>query len=110
MLESATTARIVLTTTQNIVDARRLARTLVEEQLAACVNIIPQIQSIYRWQSAIEDSTESMLLIKTTEVKLSALEARLLSLHSYSTPEFLTLAVPEGNSDYLSWLTSSLHQ
>jgi periplasmic divalent cation tolerance protein len=110
MLESATAARIVLTTIESIVEARTLARTLVEEHLAACVNIIPQVQSIYRWQSAIEDSTESLLLIKTTEEKLPALEARLLTLHSYSTPEFLTLAVPECNSDYLSWLTSSLRQ
>ena len=110
MLENSTTARIVVTTIESIVEARTLARTLVEEQLAACVNIIPQTQSIYRWQSVIEDSTESLLLIKTTTEKLAALEARLLSLHSYSTPEFLTLAVPEGNSDYLGWLTSSLHQ
>jgi len=108
MLESNPPVRIVLTTAANPDEAARLARTLVEEGLAACVTSIPSVQSIYRWQGQIESSTETLLLLKTGPDQLAALEARLHQLHSYHTPEFLVLDVESASHPYLEWLQSSL--
>jgi periplasmic divalent cation tolerance protein len=108
MPDGALLARIVLTTTANLEEAERLARTLVEERLAACATLVPTVRSIYRWQGRVEDSTETMLLIKTSFEQLAALEARLYALHSYETPEFLVLGVDAGSVGYLDWLMASL--
>jgi periplasmic divalent cation tolerance protein len=108
MPEDRAPARIVLTTAANPEEAERLARALVEEQLAACATLIPNVRSIYRWQGKIEDSTETMLLIKTGVEQLAALEKRIHALHSYETPEFLVLAVESGSAGYLDWLMASL--
>jgi periplasmic divalent cation tolerance protein len=102
--------RIVLTTVANPDEAARLARTLVEERLAACATLIPGAQSIYRWQGEVESATETLLLIKTGPDLLAALEARLLELHSYQTPEFLVLKVDAASQPYLDWLQESLRQ
>jgi|ERR1035437_4666563 periplasmic divalent cation tolerance protein len=101
-------ARIVLITAASPEEAEKLARTLVEEQLAACATLIPSVRSIYRWQGKVEDSTETMLLIKTGAEQLPALEALVQALHSYETPEFLVLAVESGSPAYLDWLMASL--
>ncbi len=108
MLETSPLARIVLTTAADAEEAGRLGRTLIEERLAACATIAPAVRSIYRWQGEIESSTESMLLLKTSQDKLPALEVRLHELHSYKTPEFLVVAVDSGSSDYLEWLQNCL--
>jgi periplasmic divalent cation tolerance protein len=108
MLENNSSARIVLSTAANPEEAERLARTLVEERLAACASLVPNVRSIYRWQGKVEDSTETMLLIKTCVEQLAALEARLHALHSYETPEFLVLGVDAGSAGYLDWLMASL--
>jgi periplasmic divalent cation tolerance protein len=108
MLESTPPIRIVMTTTANAEEAVRLGRTLVEERLAACATLIPAVQSIYRWQGAIESATETLLLLKTGSEQLAALEARLHELHSYQTPEFLVLGVEAASQPYLEWLLASL--
>jgi len=108
MPNDLTTVRIVLTTTANPEEGERLARTLVEERLAACATLVRNVRSIYRWQGKVEDSTETMLLIKTGVEQLAALEARILVLQSYETPEFLVLGVDGGNAGYLDWLMASL--
>ena len=110
MPEAAPPARIALTTVANLEEAARLARTLVEERLAACVSIIPAVHSIYRWQGQVESSTETLLLIKTGPDQLASLEARLRELHSYEIPEFLVLGIEAGSRLYLDWLESSLRQ
>lgn len=110
MPESYPSARIVLTTVANIEEATRLGRALVEERLAACVTLIPAVESIYRWQGKIESSAETLLVIKTASDRITALEARLGELHSYETPEFLVLAVESGSHPYLAWLMASLHE
>jgi periplasmic divalent cation tolerance protein len=102
--------RIVLTTTANPDEAARLARALVEERLAVCASMIPGVQSIYRWQGAVESATETLLLIKTGPDQLAALESRLHELHSYQTPEFLVLGVEAASHPYLDWLQSNLRQ
>jgi periplasmic divalent cation tolerance protein len=106
----AASARVVLTTVGSPEEAHRLARLLVERRLAACVNLIPNLTSIYRWQGAIEEAAETLLLIKTTADQLLALEAAIRELHSYDLPEFLTLPVESGSQPYLAWLLDSVSQ
>lgn len=101
-------ARIALSTAGSIEEAHRIARTLVEQQLAACVNIIPQLTSIYRWQGKIEEASEVLMLIKTSAARLDQMKATLRLLHSYETPEFLVLDVASGNRAYLDWLFASV--
>jgi periplasmic divalent cation tolerance protein len=101
-------AQIVFCTVPNRKEADRLARTLVQEKLAACVNIIPGISSIYRWQGKIEKSAELLLVLKTSAKRYPRLEKRIRALHSYTVPEILALPVDRGNSDYLKWLYASL--
>jgi periplasmic divalent cation tolerance protein len=108
--DSLVPVRVVLTSCGGPDEAARLARTLVEERLAACATLIPAVQSFYYWQGQIESSTETLLLIKTGPDQLAALEARLLELHSYQTPEFLVLGVEGVSHAYLDWLQASLRE
>lgn len=108
MLQLNPLARIVLTTTADAEEAGRMGRTLVEERLAACATVIPAVHSIYRWQGEIESSTESLLMLKTSQEKLGALEARLHEMHSYKTPEVLVLPIEAGSQAYLDWLQNCL--
>ncbi|MGB6856684.1 MAG: divalent-cation tolerance protein CutA [Terracidiphilus sp.] len=108
MLESTSSARIVMTTVVSPEEAARLGRVLVEERLAACATLLPAVHSIYHWNDKVESSSECMLLLKTASDRLPALEARLHELHSYQTPEFLVLAVEAGSHPYLAWLHASL--
>ena len=108
MSEGNPSARIVLTSAGSAKEAGRLARTLLEERLAACVTLLPGAVSIYRWKGQMETADEVVLLIKTTEENVGALEKRLKELHSYETPEFLVLKVEGGSEEYLAWLTSSI--
>ena len=109
MPDSNLSARIVLTTAASAEEAECLARTLVEESLAACATIIPSVRSIYRWEGKIEDASEIMLLIKTNTEQLAALETRLHALHSYDTPEFLVLPIATGSRQYLNWMMANLN-
>jgi periplasmic divalent cation tolerance protein len=110
MLESTSSARIVMTTVVSPEEAARLGRALVEERLAACATLLPSVQSIYHWKDQIESSSECLLLLKTSIDRLPALEARVHELHSYQTPEFLVLAVEAGSHPYLAWLYQSLRE
>ncbi len=108
MPQSAPHARIVVTTTADAEEAGRLAHSLIDERLAACVTLIPAARSIYRWKGEVETASETLLLIKTVEEQIPALEVRLRALHSYQTPEFLILKVEAGSPDYLDWLQANL--
>lgn len=99
---------VVLTTFPADGDAEAVARTLVEEHLAACVNVLPPMASVYRWQGAVERADERQLIIKTTAASLERLQTRLRSLHPYDVPEFLTLSVESGAPDYLAWLAAAV--
>jgi periplasmic divalent cation tolerance protein len=107
-LDAGSFARVVLTTAANPEEAERIARTLVDERLAACATLIPSLRSIYRWEGRIEDSTETLLLIKTGAEQIPALETRLLALHSYQTPEFLVIEPAAGSAAYLAWMQTNL--
>jgi periplasmic divalent cation tolerance protein len=108
MLETTSTARIVMTTVASAEDATRLGRTLVEERLAACATVLPSAHSIYSWQGKIELSDETLLLLKTAIDELPALESRLQELHNYETPEFLVIEIEAGSKSYLKWLNENL--
>ena len=101
-------AVIVFTTFPSDGDADALARSLVSERLAACVNILPQMQSIYRWEGAVETASERQLIIKTEESQLESLKKRLTTLHPYDVPEMLVLAVTDGGVSYLRWISESV--
>jgi periplasmic divalent cation tolerance protein len=103
-----TDKRIVLSTAGSDDEARKVARHLVEHQLAACVNIVPQIESIYRWQGKVESSQEWLLLIKTTAEKFAAVRDAIRELHSYELPECIVLTIEDGSPDYLQWLADSV--
>ena len=98
---------IVLTTLGAQTDAAALARVLVDERLAACVNILPVMTSVYRWKGTIEEDREQQLVIKTTSDRVEALEARFRELHPYELPEFLVVAATDGSAGYLAWLEES---
>jgi periplasmic divalent cation tolerance protein len=105
---STGTVRIALSTAGSADEAAAIARALVEEQLAACVNIVPGIRSIYRWQGRVHDDTELLLVIKTKVDLLEQLESRLQVLHSYENPEFLVLVPESGSEAYLLWIGQCL--
>ncbi len=103
-----TEARIVLTTAGSQDEARKIAHALVERKLAACVNIIPQIESIYRWQGKVENATEWLLVIKTKSSAFAQVRDAIRELHSYELPECLLLEIPDGSTDYLSWIANNV--
>jgi periplasmic divalent cation tolerance protein len=94
----------ILCTCGSADEAKRVAHALVDEQLAACVNILPGVESVYRWEGSLESSQEILLIIKSTDAKFGALRDRIQTLHSYDTPEIIALRIEEGSEKYLSWL------
>jgi periplasmic divalent cation tolerance protein len=103
-----TDKRLVLTTCSSLEEARSIAHILVERQLAACVNLIPQIESVYRWKDEVETSTEWLLLIKTTAEVVDRTREALTELHSYEIPECIEIAIETGNAAYLDWIGESV--
>src|SRR5207244_10892807 len=103
-----TDAKIVLTTTGSQEEARKIARALVDRRLAACVNIIPQVESIYRWQGKVEDAHEWLLVIKTTGNAFERVSDAIRELHSYDLPECISFSVENRSSSYLDWISESV--
>lgn len=110
MTSEASPVQIAFTTVGSAEEGRRLARLLVERRLAACVNLVPNLTSIYRWKDAIEEASEVLLLMKTKAALIPQLEAAVRELHSYEVPEFLALDVSSVARPYLDWLLSSVNQ
>ncbi len=100
---------VVLVTAPSADKAAEIARTLVEEQLAACGNILPGLRSIYRWEGKVQDEPEALLILKTRANLFEALRARVVALHPYQVPEVLRLDVAAGHLPYLQWLGDSVH-
>jgi periplasmic divalent cation tolerance protein len=99
-----TDKRIVLTTTGSREEARKIADALVERRLAACVNVVGPIESVYRWQGAVERAPEWLLLIKTAATQFEAVRAAIRELHSYELPECVEVAIEHGSAEYLAWI------
>lgn len=100
-------AVVLLYTAATADEAARIGRALVEERLAACVNILPGVRSIYRWKGKVRDAPEALGIAKTSRGKAEAAIARIRALHSYAVPEMLVLDVVSGNPDYLGWIAES---
>jgi periplasmic divalent cation tolerance protein len=101
---------LVLVTAPDLKTARKLAQAVLGKRLAACVNIIPKLESHYWWQGKLEKSAEVLLLIKTTKSKLPALEKTVLANHPYDTPEFIATPLSHGNERYGAWLQDSVNR
>ena len=99
---------LVLSTFPDAGTARRIARVLIEERLAACVSLLPQVESIYRWQGAIETAAEVLALIKSNSWKYQLLESRIRELHPYELPEIISLRIDSGHVAYLDWIGQSV--
>jgi periplasmic divalent cation tolerance protein len=98
---------IVLTTVPADADGRALARTLVEERLAACVNLLAPMDSVFRWEGQVEVDREQQLVMKTSQARLAALWDRIRELHPYEVPEFVVVPVIDGSDAYLRWIAES---
>ncbi len=99
---------LVLTTTGSENEARKIAKTLVERRLAACVNLVPRIKSIYRWEGKVEEAEEYLLLIKTARAREEQVRAAIRKLHSYELPECIVIPIESGSAEYLQWLSDSV--
>jgi periplasmic divalent cation tolerance protein len=102
------TTLMVFCTVPNQLEAEKIARTLVREKLAACVNLVPRLKSFYWWKGKLSSGNEVLLIMKTFSSKWGALEKRIQQLHSYTVPEILALPVQKGNKAYLDWMKDSL--
>jgi len=103
-----TDKRIVLTTAGSEGEAAKIARHLVEHGLAACVNIVPQVTSVYRWKDKVEEAREWLLIIKTTAGIFGQVRQTIADLHSYELPECICLTIEDGSPDYLQWIAESV--
>ena len=99
-------ALLVLTNVPDLECAQLVARTLVEARLAACVNLLPAVHSIYRWQGQIEEATEITLLIKTTSQQIDSLQKAIEKLHPYDVPEIIATPIVAGYAPYLQWIAT----
>ena len=113
-MDATSTSTVIVLTTMPAdpgdgkIDALALGRTLVEEGLAACVNVLAPMESVYRWQGSVHQDAERQLVIKTRAERLDALYGRLRTLHPYEVPEFLVLPVGAGSPSYLDWVRDSV--
>ena len=102
--------RIVYVTTDSLDNAKQIAKILVSERLAACVSIINNCTSIYGWQGSVQESYELLLMIKTLDNKIDALEKRIKEIHTYEVPEIIAVKVDSSNEAYLNWMNHTISQ
>ena len=108
MSDHSSDAIVILVTTGSTAEARRIAIALVEQRLAACVQILSEMLSVYRWQDAVRHDPEYLLLIKTTAAHFAEIETEVRALHSYTTPEIIALPIMRGSQPYLEWLQTEV--
>ncbi len=103
-----TDKRIVLTSCANADDAERIARALLERRLVACVNIVPGVRSLYRWEGKIEDDSELILIMKTAAHAVPPLRTAIEDIHPYEVPELVVLPIDDGSPSYLTWVAANV--
>jgi len=101
---------VILVTAPNLRQAKKIAKALVEERLAACVNITAPVQSLYRWKGKVNEDREFLLLFKSSRELFGEIQAAVRKLHSYTTPEIICLPIVDGSPDYLAWITDSVRR
>jgi|ERR1051326_4383202 periplasmic divalent cation tolerance protein len=101
---------VVFSTCASAEEARRIAADLIGQRLAACVNLLPPIRSVYHWKDAIEDGEETLMMIKSSRPLFERLKAAIVRLHSYDVPEIIALPIVDGNASYLAWMDKELAQ
>ena len=99
-----TDKKIVLTTAGSKAEAQKMARALVERKLAACVNVVGPIESVYRWKGAVETAEEFLCIVKTTAAAAENVQAAITELHSYEVPECVVISIEDGSQEYLEWI------
>jgi periplasmic divalent cation tolerance protein len=110
-MKRETRYRVVLVTCATLEEARKIARAVVEKHLAACVNIVTYaVESFYMWEGKLENSSEYLLIMKTSEGRVAELEKEVKEMHSYDTPEFVVLPVVAGSEEYLKWVGESVEE
>jgi periplasmic divalent cation tolerance protein len=100
--------KVILSTTSNIDEAKKIANFLIENHLAACINIVPMVISVYEWDNSIQNDNEALMIIKTSDEKAEIVTEKILELHSYSLPEVIALDVEGGNSQYIDWVVNQV--
>ena len=101
---------IVYITTSGISESKKIAKHLLKDKLACCINIIPSVESIYLWEGKIEEDSESIMLVKTKSVLVDEVIKRVEHVHSYETPCILEITVNKGSDNYLEWMETELHK
>ena len=101
---------VILVTAGSLRESKKIARHLVEERLAACVNISAPVRSLYRWKGKVNEDREFLMLIKSSRELFGEIQAAIRRLHSYTTPEIICLPIVDGSPDYLQWINDSVHQ
>jgi periplasmic divalent cation tolerance protein len=99
---------LVLVTTPDTAEASKISIALITERLAACVNVVPWVESYYRWEGEVTRDSETLLIIKTTNDRYESLERRVKQLHTYTTPEVIAVKIEAGSAEYLKWLRDSV--
>lgn len=107
-MENTKDFKIIFTTTDNYIFSKILAKEIIENKLAACINIIPQITSVYNWENKVETSEEYLLIIKTNNENINELEEFIIKRHNYATPELISIQMESANNKYLDWMTTNL--
>ena len=105
-----TDKKLVFTTTGSQEEAKTIAQALVERRLAACVNIVPQVQSVYRWKEKVEEAEEWLLIIKTTAAAFERVRDAIVQLHAYELPECICIGIEDGSVEYLKWIEGEVHE
>jgi periplasmic divalent cation tolerance protein len=103
-----TDKKLVLTTAGSQEEAKQIAHALVERRLAACVNIVPRVQSVYRWKEKVEEAEEWLLVVKTTAAAVARVRDAIVQLHSYESPECIYVGIEDGSVEYLKWIEESV--
>jgi periplasmic divalent cation tolerance protein len=109
MIQSGGRYRVVLVTCGSIGEARKIGHRVVERKLAACANILPGVESIYRWKGRVERGREVLVVMKTSSKRLRELEREVKRMHSYDVPEFIVLPIVAGSREYLDWVGENIH-
>lgn len=107
-MENTKDFQIIFTTTDNFEFSKLLAKEIIEKKLAACVNILPNITSVYNWENKVETTEEYLLLIKTNNININQLEEFLIQKHNYDTPELISFQMESANNKYINWMTKNL--